>query len=89
MTAPASRNNGNLWRISFVEVDNFVFCINGETWVCNCSTLQRTIDKYCLIVDEVFICLEISLLGFGVEIGDEQVILPAWIVTPVNGSSCG
>jgi hypothetical protein len=68
MAAPASRNNGDLWRISFIEVDSFV-CVDGQTRDCNCNTPQRTLNKYHLIDNEVSIYLKISLVVFGVEMG--------------------
>jgi hypothetical protein len=61
MAAPASRNNGQLWRVSFIEVDNFVY-VDGQTWDCNCNTLQGTDNKYRPIDEEVSIYLRISLV---------------------------
>jgi len=68
MAAPASRNNGQLWRVSFIEVDNFVY-VDGQTRDCNCNTLQHTDNKYRPIDEEVSIYLRISLVVFGVEMG--------------------
>ena len=55
MPASTSRNEGNLLWISCIEVDNFVFGINGNTWVGDRSGLQCTVDQNCLIDDKVVI----------------------------------
>jgi hypothetical protein len=35
MTAAASRDDGNLWGVFYIEIDDLVLCIDGNGGVCD------------------------------------------------------
>lgn len=63
MAGSASRNEGDLGMIGFIEVDYSVFCINKSTWIRNGSALQCAINENFLVDDEVFICTELGIVS--------------------------